>query len=325
MYRPSPSIFNLNISSLHFYPVFPHSLSLAVPQLATVILYSVYTGSPSFLKFSSVFPVYACVRTKVSLFSTSELYWQQRGFFFQFEVLLNIEVVSTLVIGAFKQIYRMYVNSCGTVITNYTVSTLCWPHIQHVSFFCFLKENSTALSCCSICSLFRLPASLSCLLSKDFRLHNFQSEGHQLGANSNRKQHQNHLFGFFFFFLEMWKENGFDSKNYKALENNHCGGMPRVDKWRDRNVSTTSAICFLCCEFSLLCPHCSALFPCFLHYISPFTLFFSLHCISPHMLSSLLSFLSLCRPPSLTGPAFSVKFYLWDVRGLRKLGVSWVS
>lgn len=55
------------------------------------------------------------------------------------------------------------------------------------------------------------------------------------------------------------KKKSFDRKNYKALENkvNHCGRMPGVDKWRDGNVSTTSAICFLCCEFFILRPHCS--------------------------------------------------------------------
>ena len=48
-------------------------------------------------------------------------------------------------------------------------------------------------------------------------------------------------------------------RNYKALQNkvNHCGRMPGVDKWRDRNVSTISAICFLSCGFSLLPRHCS--------------------------------------------------------------------
>lgn len=53
-----------------------------------------------------------------------------------------------------------------------------------------------------------------------------------------------------FFCSKCEKKKCFDRKNYKALENkvNHCGRMPGVDKWRDGNVSTTSAICFLCCE-----------------------------------------------------------------------------
>lgn len=50
------------------------------------------------------------------------------------------------------------------------------------------------------------------------------------------------------------KGNSFDRNNYKAFGNkvNHCGKKPEVDKWRDGNVSTTSAICFLCCSFFIL-------------------------------------------------------------------------
>lgn len=108
---------------------------------------------------------------------------------------------------------------------------------------------------------------------KIFQLHNFQSQGHQLGAIGNRQQHQNHLLtlvflSFFLFFSEMRKEKkkrkkSFDRNNYKALENkvNHCGRMPEVDEWREGNVSTASAICFLCCE--LFFHPSSSLFPFF--------------------------------------------------------------
>lgn len=70
-------------------------------------------------------------------------------------------------------------------------------------------------------------------------------------------------------FPQMGKGNYFDRKNYKALENkvNHCGRTPEVDKWKCGNVSTTSAICFLCCQF--------------LH-TSPLLFSFSLPYLSPH-------------------------------------------
>lgn len=176
--------------------------------------------------------------------------------------------MSTLVFGGFKQIkpilnhIYIYVHPFWALFPNYTVSVQCWLHIKHVNVFCFPKPNSAPLSCPGICFLFPSSVCLSCLLSKDFQLHNFQSQGRQLGANSNGKQHQNHLVSFA---LNV-KKKSFDRKNYKALENkvNHCGRMPGVDKWRDRNVSTTSAICFLCCEFfSLLCPHSSLSLPYF--------------------------------------------------------------
>lgn len=98
----------------------------------------------------------------------------------------------------------------------------------------------------SVC-LFSSSVSLPCLLYKDFQLHNFQSQGRQLGANTGGT-HQNHLV---YFPNKKRRKFFFDRKNYKALKNkvNHCGRMPEVDKWRDRNVSTTSAICFLCCGF----------------------------------------------------------------------------
>lgn len=91
------------------------------------------------------------------------------------------------------------------------------------------------------------------------------------------------------------KKKCFDKKNYKALENkvNHCGRLPEVDKWRDGNVSTTSAICFVCCEFFILGPH----IPLSLRLISLLsvisfllTLFFILHCIFPSILSLFLTF-----------------------------------
>lgn len=44
--------------------------------------------------------------------------------------------------------------------------------------------------------------------------------------------------------------------------------MPGVDKWRDGNVSTTSAICFLCCE--VFHPS-SSLFPFSLPYFPAFS------------------------------------------------------
>lgn len=61
------------------------------------------------------------------------------------------------------------------------------------------------------------------------------------------------------------------TKNYKALENkvNHCGRMLGVDKWRDGNVSTTSAICFLCCE--VFSPPSSSLFSISLPYFPAFS------------------------------------------------------
>lgn len=84
----------------------------------------------------------------------------------------------------------------------------------------------------------------------------------------------------------MWKGKYFDRKNYKALKNkvNHCGRMPGVDKWKRGNVSTTSAICFLCCQFFLyfilIVLFLSALFPCFLCHISLLAPFLSFHYIS---------------------------------------------
>ncbi len=92
------------------------------------------------------------------------------------------------------------------------------------------------------------------------------------------------------------KKKCFDKKNYKALENkvNHCGRLPGVDKWRDGNVSTTSAICSLCCEFFILLPHIS--FSLFLisllSGLSLLTQFFILHCV--FLLYCLSFFLFFC-------------------------------
>lgn len=84
-----------------------------------------------------------------------------------------------------------------------------------------------------------------------------------------------------FFLLLNMKQKCFDRKNCRALENkvNHCRRMPEVDKWGDRNVSTTSAVCFLCWEFFILCLHCSfSYFPA-LPVTSLLTMLSSLHCI----------------------------------------------
>ena len=157
-------------------------------------------------------------------------------------------MVSALVFGGFKLIYiYTYICMCIHVEQSFPLikDQPCACCIFNMSMFCFPKPNSAPLSCPSICFLFPSSVSLSCLLSKDFQLHYFQSQGRQLGANSNGKQHQNHLL-FLSFFLNsffpcMWKGECFDRKNYKAFENkvNHCGRMPGVDKWREGNVSTT--------------------------------------------------------------------------------------
>lgn len=127
----------------------------------------------------------------------------------------------------------------------------------------------------------------------------------------------------------MWKKECFDRKNYKALENkvNHCRRMPGVDKWRDGNVSTASAICFLCCEFhpsSLLFSFSQPYFSAFSVISLSSSCSSPLHCIF-HIYCLFLSFLSLSPPTSLTHSTFTVKFYLWGVRGPGKLVVSWES
>lgn len=119
------------------------------------------------------------------------------------------------------------------------------------------------------------------------------------------------------------KQKCFDRKNCRALENkvNHCRRMPEVDKWGDRNVSTTSAVCFLCWEFFFLCLYCSLSLIsllCLSHPSSPcypvFTAFFS---------CTLSLFLFITG--SLPSLAFTVKFHLWGVTGPGKLCVSWQS
>lgn len=176
--------------------------------------------------------------------------------------------------------------------------SVCLSIHQHQSFpffcaFCFPKPKSAPLLCPGICSLFPPCVSLSCLLSKDFQLHNFQSQGRPLGANG---MGNNIKITFFFVALNV-KEKSFDRKNYKALENkvNHCGRMPEVDKWKDGNVSITSAICFLCCEFFFR-PHCSS---------PPSSTLFSLSHPSPQPVPQSPLYFSLIHFPFLF-------FYIWS-------------
>lgn len=162
-----------------------------------------------------------------------------------------------------------------------------------------------------------LPVSFPCLLSKDFQLYNDHSQGRKLGANSTGKYNiRITLFCAVLFPLNM-KKKCFDRANYRALENkvNHCGRMPEVDKWGDGNVSTTSAICFLCWEVFILCLHCSrslsALLPVFFCRTSPSPHPFSqspAH-FSPCILSPFLLYLGRSLP-LFTCLAFSVRFYL---------------
>lgn len=120
----------------------------------------------------------------------------------------------------------------------------------------------------------------------------------------------NKITSFFCCFSINMKKKCFDRKSYRALDNkaNHCGRMPEVDKWRDGNVSTTSAICFLCWEFFFLRPLCS-LSLClisllFLSYLSAHPVILSpLH--FPHVYF-LFFFLSLSLCPCLTCLSLSI-------------------
>lgn len=125
----------------------------------------------------------------------------------------------------------------------------------------------------------------------------------------------NKITSFFCCFSINMKKKCFDRKNYRALDNkaNHCGRMPEVDKWRDGNVSTTSAICFLCWEFFFLRPLCSLVIslssPCY----SISTAF------SPCILSL---FLFISESLSLSHLLVFLHFYLCNATGLGTLGVS---
>lgn len=199
------------------------------------------------------------------------------------------------------------------------------PYTRHVNVFCFSKPNSAPLSCPGICFLFLSSVSLSCLLSKDIQLHNFQSQGRQLGGQTAMES--NIKLTFLFFVLNVNKEMLY-RRNYKALENkvNHCGRMPGVDKWRRKCKHNISYLFSLLCSF----PPLSSLFSFSLPYIpalSVMSLFSPCSPVStafPLVYCHFFSFsLSLCLSPSLTSSALSVKFYLWGVRGPGKLGVSW--
>lgn len=199
---------------------------------------------------------------------------------------------------------------------------------QHVNVFFLLPEAEFSISVMSWYLLFSLPFLLVSLVyfPKIFSCIMFTAKVVSLGQTAMESNIKITLFFVVLFPLNM-KKKCFDRKNYRALENkvNHCGRMPEVDKWRDGNVSTTSAICFLCWEFFILRLHCS-LSLCLISLLSlshiSLTLLFSLHCIFP-MYTFSFSFLSLGLSPPLTHSAFSVRFYLWGVTGPGKLGVSW--
>lgn len=148
-------------------------------------------------------------------------------------------------------------------------------------------------------SLAYFPKIFSCIM--------FKAKVVSLGQTAMKSN--NKITVFFFFFHINMKKKGFDRKNYTALDNkaNHCGRMPEVDKWRDGNVSTTSAICFLCWEFFILCLLCSRslclislLFP---SYLSPQPVI-----LPPLHFPMYIFYFSFCLSffPSLTGLSFSI-------------------
>lgn len=188
------------------------------------------------------------------------------------EIFLNLRYFSasrclSLVVLSKYICICVYVNPCGTVFPNYTIN-----RILNTSMF-FVSRGQIQHLCHILASVFYFfpllvspvyfPNIFNCII--------FKAKVASLGQTAMKN------IKITFFFAPNVKKEMVYRRNYKALDNkvNHCGRMPGVDKWRDRNVSTTSAICFLCCEFfSLLRPHCF-LSLCFFCHISLLTLLFS--------------------------------------------------
>lgn len=168
--------------------------------------------------------------------------------------------------------------------------------ISHSHFFVlFVSQSQSQHLCCVLASvLYSLPVLVSPVcFPKIFNCIIFKAKVVRLGQTAWEPTSKS---PFFFVALNV-KEKSFDRKNYKALENkvNHCGRMPEVDKWKDGNVSITSAICFLCCEFFFR-PHCSS---------PPSSTLFSLSHPSPQPVPQSPLYFSLIHFPFLF-------FYIWS-------------
>lgn len=166
--------------------LFAYLLSLAILWLATVNFYSVFGQDllPQFCLLCLCMQVSKCM----SWFRIDFIIDSRDIFFLNLGHFSTSRWCRCLSLGLSEHIYvcESTWNSLPPIIQYQTcVGCVC-------SGFPKSKFSTSVMSQ----HLFSIPFPLlvSCLLSKDFQLHNFQSQGRQLRANNNGKQHQNHLF-----------------------------------------------------------------------------------------------------------------------------------